>query len=69
MNPEKQAKFMMSEYVKILSPHVQVSSEISKQLAIKEANNMLDTLVYYLSKKNEHPILYWKEVINQLNQL
>lgn len=68
MSPQKQADFMIKEYSKILSPHVQVATGLAKSLAIKEANNMLDTLRYYLTKKNESPILYWEEVINQLNK-
>lgn len=68
MTPKNQADFMLSEYNKILSPHVQVSYGLSKLLAIKEAENIRDTLKYHLHKKEQSPILYWEEVINQLNK-
>ena len=68
MSPQKQADFMVLEYSKILNPHVQVSAGLSKQLAIREAKNILDTLEYNLHKQNQSPILYWKEVINQLEK-
>lgn len=68
MSPEKQSKFMIGEYVKILSPHVQVSIGLAKTLAIREAKNTIETLKYNLHKKDQSPILYWKEVINQLEK-
>jgi hypothetical protein len=57
---------MLKEYSKALSPHVQVAAGLSKELAIKEAENILATLKYNLHKKDQSPVLYWKEVINQL---
>jgi len=69
MSPQKQAKFMVTEYSKILSPHVQVAAGLSKQLAIREAERILATLKYNLHKQDQSPILYWKEVINQLEKL
>lgn len=68
MSPQKQAKFMIGEYIKVLSPHVQVTTGLAKALAIKEANNILENLKYNLHKKDQSPILYWKEVINQLEK-
>lgn len=68
MSPQKQADFMIKEYSKALSPHVQVVIGLAKSLAIKEANNILSTLKYHLIKKDQSPILYWKEVINQLEK-
>ena len=68
MSPQKKADFMIKEYSKTLSPHVQVATGLAKSLAIKEANNILYSLKYYLHKENQSPILYWKEVINQLKK-
>lgn len=66
MSPKKQADFMLTEYSRILSPHVQVAAGLSKKLAIKEAENILATLKYSLHKQDQSPVLYWEEVINQL---
>jgi len=68
MSPQKQASLMISEYSKIIAPHVQVATGLAKSLAIREAENTLAILKYNLHKQDQSPILYWKEVINQLNK-